>query len=210
MEILRPFVVIEGGSGSGKTTAIKGIKQELEGWKFFREPGGTTFGELLRIIVQETDDIEIDPMAAFMAYSASRANLVNTEVLPILRGLKDGKGVLLDRYWYSSYAYQGSEQVNREIIKRISEMATGGLEPRVVLHYDLAPELAVVRKVGCTDVDRYDMKELAFHTRVREAYLELAYQLRDHWKVIDASQSKEKVLADSIEALHEFGILDQI
>ena len=208
MEILKPFVVIEGGSGSGKTTAIKGITPSLEDWKFFREPGGTDFGELMRTAVQETHGIEIDPMAAFMAYSAARANLINTEVLPILKGLKDGKGVLLDRYWYSSYAYQGTEKVDKNVIRKISEMATGGVEPRLVLHYDLAPELAVMRKKGCNDIDRYDMKELSFHARVREAYLELAYQLRDHWRVIDASQSKEKVLLDSLAALAEFGIIN--
>ena len=203
----KPFIVIEGGSGCGKTTAVNGIKPSLEGWKFFREPGGTDFGELMRTAVQETHGIEIDPMAAFMAYSAARANLINTEVLPILQGLKDGKGVLLDRYWYSSFAYQGSEKVSRDTIRKISEMATGGVEPRLVLHYDLAPELAILRKTGCADIDRYDMKELAFHVRVREAYLELAYQLRDHWRVIDASQSKEKVLLDSLEALREFGVI---
>jgi dTMP kinase len=161
----------------------------------------------MRTAVQETHDIEIDPMAAFMAYSASRANLINTEVLPVLKGLKDGKGVLLDRYWYSSYAYQSSERVEKDIIRKISEIATGGLEPRLVLHYDLAPELAILRKSGCTDVDRYDMKELSFHTEVREAYLELAHQLRDHWRVIDGSQTKDKVLIDSVDALREFGII---
>jgi dTMP kinase len=207
VENKKPLLVVEGGSGSGKTTAIKGIEGYLEGWKFFREPGGTEFGELIRTAVQETHGIEIAPMAAFLAYCSSRANLVETEVLPILEGLKEGKGVLLDRYWFSSYAYQSSEKVDKAIIVSFSKAATKGLMPNLVLHYDLAPELAMVRKANCVDKDRYDMKELEFHSRVRDAYLELSVMFPDFWRVIDVSQSKEKVLADSLVVLKEFGMI---
>lgn len=207
IENKKPLLVIEGGSGSGKTTAIGGIKEYLHDWKFFREPGGTDYGELLRIAVQETHGIEIDPMAAFLTYSASRANLVNTEVLPILEGLKEGKGVLLDRFWFSSYAYQSSEKVDKAIIVAISKIATKGLRPDLVLHYDLAPELAMVRKANCTDKDRYDMKELEFHSRVRDAYLELSVMYPDFWRVIDVSKPIPVVLEESLKTLLEFGMI---
>ncbi len=203
----KPFVVAEGGSGVGKTTAVEGIKKELEGWKFFREPGGTEFGEAMREAVQQHNDWEIDPMASLFGYSAARANLINMEVIPILEGSKPGRGVFLDRYWFSTFAYQGSERVDREIILAVSKMATNGLLPDLVLHFDLLPELAMQRKSCCSDTDRYDVKELEFHKRVREAYLELAENFPDFWRVIDASQSKEKVLIDSLSVLKEFGMI---
>lgn len=208
-EVLKPFVVGEGGSGAGKTTAIDGLKnsEELREWRFFREPGGTVFGEAIRVAVQEHKDWEIDPMAALFGYSASRANLVNNEILPILEGKRVSKGVFLDRYWFATFAYQGSEKVDREIIVAVSKIATKGLMPNLVLHYDLLPEIAMARKAGCTDIDRYDMKELEFHRRVRDAYLELSVRFPDIWRVIDASASKEQVLADSIRALREFGLI---
>ena len=207
VEKYKPFVVAEGGSGVGKTTAVDGIKKELVDWKFFREPGGTVFGEAQRDAVQEHKDWEIDPIASLFSYCASRANLVNIEVIPVLEGTKPGKGVFLDRYWFSTYAYQGSESVDREIIVAVSKIATKGLLPNLVLHYDLLPELAMQRKSGCADADRYDMKELEFHTRVREAYLELSVKYPDFWRTIDASQSKEKVLADSLRILNELGMI---
>jgi dTMP kinase len=206
IENRKPFVVAEGGSGVGKTTAVEGIKKELDGWKFFREPGGTIYGEAIREAVQSHREWEIDPLAALFGYTAARANLVNTEILPILEDKKPGKGVFLDRYWFSTFAYQGSEKVDREIIVAVSKIATKGLLPDLVLHYDLLPELAMQRKSGCSDADRYDMKELEFHKRVRDAYLELAEKYPDFWRVIDASQSKEKVLADSLKVLSEFGM----
>lgn len=207
-EKLKPFVVAEGGSGVGKTTAVEGIKKELEGWKFFREPGGTVLGEAMRSAVQEHKDWEIDPLAALFGYSASRANLINTEVIPIIEGIKPGKGVFLDRYWFSTVAYQGAgEGIDREFILAVSKVATKGLMPDLVLHFDLLPELAIRRKTDCTDADRYDMKEFEFHRRVRDAYLELSVKYPEFWRVIDASQSKEKVLADSFAMLKEFGMI---
>jgi dTMP kinase len=146
-------------------------------------------------------------MAAFMAYSSSRANLVNLEILPTLTGIKEPQGVFLDRYWFASYAYQGSEKVSKAVIVEISKLVTGGLMPDLVLHYDLLPELAMARKAGCEDVDRYDMKELDFHNRVRDSYLELSVQYPNIWKVIDASKTKEEVLADSLVALRERGLV---
>ena len=79
--------------------------------------------------------------------------------------------------------------------------------PDLVLHYDLVPELALLRKSGCSDQDRYDMKELSFHCRVRDAYLELAEKYPDIWRVIDVSVSKEEVLRKSLAILREFGMI---
>lgn len=203
----KPFVVAEGGSGVGKTSAITGIKGNLPGWRFLREPGGTDFGELMRDAVQQHPELEIDPMAAFMAYSSSRANLVSLEIIPALTGTTEAQGVFLDRYWFASYAYQGSEKVSKAVIVEVSKLVTGGLMPDLVLHYDLLPELAMARKVGCGDIDRYDLKELEFHARVRDAYLELSVQYPDIWKIIDASKTKEEVLADSLAALLEKGVV---
>lgn len=203
----KPFVVAEGGSGVGKTTAVEGIKKQLVDWKFFREPGGTVFGEAIREAVQSHREWEIDPLASLFGYTAARANLVNTEILPILEDSKEGMGVFLDRYWFSTFAYQGSEKVDREIIVAVSKIATKGLLPDLVLHYDLLPEFAMQRKSGCADADRYDLKELEFHRRVRDAYLELSVKFPDFWRVIDASQSKEKVLSDSLATLKEFGMI---
>ncbi len=207
MEARKPFVVLEGGSGCGKTTVSRGLVNNLAGWKYFREPGGTEFGDLMREAVQQRTDIEVDPLAAGMAYGASRANLVNLEILPVLDGLKEGLGVLLDRYWFSSYAYQGSEQVDREIIVTINKIATKGLMPDLVLHYDLLPELAMMRKSGASDIDRFDMKDIEFHRRARDAYLELSHKYRDIWQVVDASQSPNAVLLDSLEAMRQRGLI---
>ncbi len=161
----------------------------------------------MREAVQENKDLEVDPVAALMAYSASRANLVNLRILPVLTGTTEHEGVLLDRYWFSTYAYQGTEKVDKAVIVSISKLVTGGLMPDLVLHFDLLPELAERRKGGRPDQDRYDVKPKDFHERVRDSYLELAEMYPDIWKIIDASKSKEEVLADALAAMRERGMV---
>jgi len=199
------LIVIEGGLGAGKTTVKKGLEKELKDWKFLREPGGTGFGEMMREAVQGDHQHEVDPLASFLSYSASRANLVALEILP---AINEGTNVLLDRFWYSSYAYQGeAEGVEKEFILAVSARVSRGLEPDLVLHYDLMPEIGKKRKSGCDDVDRYDKREIEFHCKVRKAYMELSEMYPDIWRTIDASQKADKVLQDSLEILEEFGLL---
>ena len=199
------LIILEGGSGVGKTTVTKGLRELLPpDWSFYREPGGTGFGDAMRDAVQGIHDYDVDPLAAFMAYSASRANLVALEILPVLG---KGMGVVVDRWWYSSYAYQGGDKVDKELITSVSMAVTRGLVPGVVLHYDLLPEIGMARKKGCADIDRFDMKELDFHRRVRDAYLELSQKFPDFWRVIDASQTPGKVFADTVNILKEVGMM---
>lgn len=203
-ELVRPFVVVEGMSSSGKSTAVRGMDEYLVDWVKVREPGGTEFGDLIRTVVQQTEfGHPVDPLAAFLGYSASRAQLVSEVIMP---QLVDGKSVVSDRWWYSSYAYQGGgEGLDREFIRAVSLKVTRGLVP-VTLFFDLVPEVVLERRGAKEDLDRYDLQAIDFFARVRQAYLELGEQV-DHWRVIDASQSRDKVVQDCLEVLCEYGLV---
>lgn len=203
-ELVRPFVVVEGMSSSGKSTAVRGMDEYLVDWVKVREPGGTEFGDLIRTVVQQTEfGHPVDPLAAFLGYSASRAQLVSEVIMP---QLVDGKSVVSDRWWYSSYAYQGGgEGLDREFIRAVSLKVTRGLVP-LTLFFDLVPEVVLERRGAKDDLDRYDLQAIDFFARVRQAYLELGEQV-DHWRVIDASQSRDKVVQDCLEVLCEYGLV---
>ena len=203
-ELVRPFVVVEGMSSSGKSTAVRGMDEYLVDWVKVREPGGTEFGDLIRTVVQQTEfGHPVDPLAAFLGYSASRAQLVSEVIMP---QLVDGKNVISDRWWYSSYAYQGGgEGLDRGFIRTVSLKVTRGLVP-LTLFFDLVPEVVLERRGAKEDLDRYDLQAIDFFARVRQAYLELGEQV-DHWRVIDASQSRDKVVQDCLEVLCEYGLV---
>lgn len=198
------LVVLEGGPGCGKSTQVASLRETLSGWNFYREPGSTPFGEKVRDAVQGLNGYEVDKYAALFAYSSARANLVRGVVIP---KLAQGENVLLDRYWYSTYAYQGAEGVSKILIWAVSLVATRGLSPDAVLYYDLLPELGAARKKTSPDADRYDIMEGEFHRKVRRNYLQLQRLYPKRWRTIDASGPIEKVLSDSLEALREFSLL---
>lgn len=196
------FVICEGGLGCGKTTQARMISDTFR-FAHFREPGGTPFGEKIRDAVQGMYDYKVHPYASLLAYAASRANLIRGVVIPELRC---GRRVLLERYWYSTWAYQGAEGVSKPIIWAVNVLATANLVPTAILHYDLLPEIGMQRKNACADIDRYDAKKLEFHRRVRANYRQLGRLFPGRWVVIDASKSVEDVYADSLQALAQFGI----
>jgi dTMP kinase len=199
------FIVIEGGVGCGKTTQTNLLKKDLkEGWEFYREPGSTEFGEKVRDAVQGLHNYEVDEYASMFGYSAARANLIRGVIIP---KLKKGTNVLLDRYWYSTYAYQGSNGASKKIIEKVSKIATDNLKPDLVLFFDLDPKTGMARKNGREDSDRYDIKEIAFHNKVRRSYNELGKKLGRKWKKIDASNSIDDVHRKTLELLKKSKII---
>lgn len=199
------LIVIEGGVGCGKTTQLNLLRKELKsGWEFYREPGSTEFGEKVRDAVQGLHNYEVEEYASMFGYSAARANLIRGLIIP---KLKKGINILLDRYWYSTYAYQGSNGASKQTIEKVSKIATDNLKPDLVLFFDLDPKIGMTRKKDRKDSDRYDVKEIAFHNKVRRSYHELGKKIGRKWKKIDASKSIEEIHKDSLDLLKKYKII---
>lgn len=198
------LLVIEGGVGCGKTTQIALLKKELKGWEFYREPGSTEYGEKVRDAVQGLHSYKVEEYAAMFGYMAARANLIRGVIIPKL--LK-GKNIILDRYWYSTYAYQGSNGANKKIIEQVSKIAVGSLKPDLVIFYDLSPKIGMKRKAGHKDSDRYDVKKIDFHNKVRRSYRQLGKKIGKIWKSVDASKSIEEVHEETLKLLKKYRMI---
>lgn len=196
--------MIEGGVGCGKTTQTELLKKDLKGWEFYREPGSTPFGEKVRDAVQGLHDYDVEEYAAMFGYMAARANLIRGVVIP---KLKKGRNILLDRYWYSTYAYQGAGGASKKIIEQTSKIAANNLKPDIVLFYDLNPKIGMERKSGRKDSDRYDVKQIDFHSKVRKNYRELGKKIGRRWKVIDASKNIEEIHDETLKILKQSKII---
>lgn len=193
------FITLEGPEGSGKTTQAALLHEWLlaEGYTVLRtrEPGGTRIGERIRDVLHDPAHTEMAAQAEILLYSAARAQLVAEVIRPALAA---GQLVLCDRYFDSTYAYQGyGRGLPLDVLREITRFATGGLLPDVTLYLDVLPEVGLQRRVqGGGEINRLDREALAFHERVRAGYLELARQEPARWVQVDASGAIAAVQAE--------------
>ena len=202
------FITFEGIDGCGKSTQLRLLAAELRERRLqvltTREPGGTTLGQRLRAALLDVEE-QVDPLAELLVFAADRAQHVRTVLRPALAA---DKIILSDRYADATVAYQGSGRgFKPELIKEIVQLATDSLKPDLTLLFDLTvPESAVRtrRRVAAKRSDRLDSEDVAFHERVRDAYLEIARADPDRVRVINARGSVEQTHAFVMEIVIPF------
>ncbi|MDT5024377.1 MAG: dTMP kinase [Micromonosporaceae bacterium] len=210
------FVVFEGGEGSGKSTQVELLATRLnrEGRDVVvtREPGATDVGVRIRSLLLDRHPVRRDdsdaagvvltPRAEALLYAADRAHHVASVVRP---GLAVGSVVISDRYIDSSLAYQGAGRilpVNE--VSWLSAWATGGLQPDLVVLLDVDPAIGLARIADRGDVDRLEGETVAFHERVRYAFLDLASADPRRYLVIDATEPAEtiaEIVSERVQAM---------
>ncbi|WP_146553933.1 dTMP kinase [Rummeliibacillus sp. SL167] len=191
------FFTFEGPEGAGKTTVLKMVVSKLqeEGKEVIatREPGGSVIAEKIRQVILNPAHTEMDAKTEALLYAAARSQHFVEKIEP---ALKQGKLVLCDRFIDSSLAYQGiGRGLGIEGVKSINEFAIGQRMPDMTILFDLDPKIGLARINAHKnrEINRLDVESLAFHQKVREAYLKLAEEFPERIYVIDASQSLEEV-----------------
>jgi dTMP kinase len=194
------FITFEGVDGAGKSTQLRLVAERLRQLGYpvccTREPGGTEIGDQIRRILHDVNNTEMTAEAEILLYSASRAQLVRQFVLPTL---ERGEVVLCDRYVESTYAYQGyGRQLDFDMLRSLTEFATQGLKPHLIIYLDLDIREGLRRKVeaqstGRDELNRMDQLEQAFYQRVRQGYLEMAQIDPARWFVVDATAPANEV-----------------
>ncbi len=203
------FITFEGIDGSGKSTQLRLLSDDLQirGFDILTtlQPGGTPLGRRLRSVFLETEE-EVAPMAELLLFAADRAQHVELLIKP---SLKENKIVISDRYADATVAYQGAGRgFSPAIISQVIELATGGLKPDLTLFFDLTVEEALLRTQKRDEMgqkrNRLDNENYGFHQRVRNAYHEMIAQEPDRFRVIDASKSMEEIRQNALEVLLNF------
>ena len=186
------FVTFEGVDGSGKTTQVKLLAEELrsEGRDVVatREPGGTALGARIRELILHGD--EVAPWAEAALFAAARAQLVDEVIRP---ALARGADVICDRYIDSSLAYQGlARGLGVERVLELNLLATGGLLPDRTFFLFVPLDEAARRRSG--DVDRLEREGEEFVATVERAYRELAEVFAERVVATDGTRPPEELL----------------
>ena len=186
------FIVLEGGDATGKTTqaALLAARLREQGREVVQtfEPGGPALGGSLRRLLLDGEGT-VEPEAEALLMAADRAQHVLEVVRP---SLGRGDWVVSDRFMPSSLAYQGvGRGLGVPTIEIVNGIATGGLEPDLVVVLDLPPEVATERFGAARD--RLEEEDDAFRLAVHEAYRDLAGSRG--WVLLDASGPVDDVAA---------------
>lgn len=208
------FIVFEGLDGSGKSSLMKQLEDELTGRGFSflrtREPGGTPLGDEIRHLILRKDGDAPSPRTELLLYEASRAQHVDRVIRPALRR---GAWVLSDRFSASSVAFQaGGRAIAEEKVHELNHFATDGLEPDLTILIDLSVEESRRRRQKRADQsgegeDRIESEADVFHERVRQSFLQQARRAEKRWLVLDGGESPDVLKGRMMGHLRERGWL---
>lgn len=199
------LIVFEGTDGSGKGTQIELLVSEMkkQGRNVYQtaEPTNTSTGGMLR-----------DALGGFVrrdAYELSAMFLVDrifhnvNPINGIIQFLDKGIDVVCDRYYYSSFAYQGTDAD----LKWVMNMNLGCREivkPDLCIFLDVDPEICD-KRISENRLEReiYENKEK--QQEIRNRFFEVFRLLADteNIKIVDASRTIPEVSADIIKIYNE-------
>lgn len=188
------FIAIEGIDGSGKSTLVKHIEEELrkEGRQVVRI--ATREAEKESIFQAVVDGYSLDPhspayMFFFQFLHAHKADRARS-------ALREGKIVVADSWdfsffvWHENFGFFRNE--SDEFRKEVSRLVFGNIKPHLGIYLDVSVDRALDRRMfGRGDVIDDVEAEKRFYTTVVTAYRTLAE--KHEWVTLDANDGFEQV-----------------
>lgn len=194
------FITFEGIEGSGKSTQCKALYDFLVSKNFAavltREPGGTRAGEEIRKILIDETVAKLAAKTEILLNFAARSEHVSKLIKP---ALAEGKFVICDRFFDSTYAYQGDAfGIDYGEIDVIKKFAIGDFGPDITFLIDLPVETAFSRIEHRADNNRYEKLGLEFHQKVRAGFLMLAKK-NSRIRIIDGTKTQQEIFAEILK-----------
>lgn len=194
------FITLEGGEGAGKSTQARRLARALcaRGHPVFltREPGGSAGAEAVRGLILSRG---WEHGAEMLLHFAARREHVAQSIRPALAA---GAVVISDRFADSTLAYQVAGQgAPPAMWQGLCDLTLDGVWPDRTFLLDLPAEAGMARAGARGETNRYETLGMAFHRRIREAFLAQAATEPGRFRVIDATQPPDAVSAAMLDAL---------
>jgi len=160
------LIVIEGIDGAGKTTQARLLVRRLRrrgfACRYFREPSRGRWGREIRRLARTAGSLT--PEEELGLFVKDRRENVARNIRP---ALETGRIVVLDRYYFSTIAYQGAKGIDPERIRRMNER----FAPRADLVFilDLGAETGLARIAGRKTRDAL-FEHASYLARVRRIF----------------------------------------
>ena len=182
------LINLEGIDGCGKSTQCKLLmekfQKENENVVILKEPTDGKYGQKLWEMLKGQREATTEEILDL--FVKDRREHVDEKIKP---ALDNGKIVLMDRYYYSTIAYQAAAGIDVERIRKDNEFAP---KPDIVLIFDLPVDLAMERVRGHSVADAFEKEEHL--EKVRKAYLNLEND--PLVRIIDSTRTPEDIFAE--------------
>jgi dTMP kinase len=201
-QIKHKFITFEGIEGSGKSTQSKKLYEFLLSKKsdtiLTREPGGTKASEKIREILISDEIDKLEAKTELFLNFAARLEHVEKLIKP---ALAENKIVISDRFFDSTFAYQGSAfGLDNSLVQEVKQMTIGDFAPDITFLIDVPVEHAFSRIQDRASNNRYEKLGLEFHQKVRNGFLKLADE-NARIVLIDGTKTPQEIFEKIIKFL---------
>jgi dTMP kinase len=183
------LIVLEGIDGAGKSTQARRLLKRLSELGYdavsFREPSRGRWGRQIKRLAKVPGSLS--PEEELTLFVRDRGENVARNLKPALAA---GKIIVLDRYYFSTIAYQGAKGLDPDRIRKMNE--------RIAVKPDLVFILDIGAGRGLARIHARKRKDLLFE---RERYLRKVRAIFRSLKGrkfihLDASRSREETARD--------------
>lgn len=182
--------MLDGIDGTGKTTQAKRLLASLQkkGWDaiYFREPSDSQWGLAIKKKAVIADSLS--PEEELDLFQNDRRENVAKNIEPALR---EKKLIVLDRYYFSTIAYQGARGIDPEMIRRRNESFAA--KPDLVFILDIAPQEGLDRIARSRKKMDIHFERKDYLAKVRNIFRSFEGENIHH---IDASRPEDVIYED--------------
>ncbi len=196
------FITFEGIEGCGKSTQAKKLYDYFLANQIdsllTREPGGTKVDEKIREILIDDSIDKLSAKTELLLNFSARIEHVQKVILP---AIEKNKIVICDRFFDSTFAYQGGAMgLPDEQIDNIKNFAIENFSPDITFLINISVDEGLSRVASRLQNNRYDKLGKDFHQKVQEKFLALAKK-NSRIKIIDGQKNPSQVFAEILSHL---------
>lgn len=201
LSLLQGTIVFEGLDGAGTTTQKNLLSKYLKNKNipYFStfEPTDNMIGSLIRDILKHKHQTTSDALA--LLYSADRNDHLYNEEYGLVKQIEKGLIIIQDRYFYSSYAYQGVN-TDWQFIKQINDFP----HPEYLIYLN-APYTVCMDRIEKRGQSKELFEKSEFLKKVEHGYEKIFEALPPSVKFlrIDGTLSPEKIFDEVLVFLKD-------